>query len=449
MKSIKRAAVITACVSILYVALSYFLSKTEYTFRTWISILGNVTAALILPLLLIIILLLSAYEHNWKGRGILTGVMVAAYAFFGYWTVLFLVIGTEEEKRLTESLLVTDEGGFLNGSHYVYYRPVAFLFKTPSGLTDEAKVEYLEKKYHREFITDPGRDGRLCDKEFSEVKVSVYLSDGELADDYVEGMVIKYLLDGYEALGMKRGYFLSDNDRGRNGHLYMEFGNEGDVPAVSQDIEQLIVYVLDQTDFFMDKNCSIRFYCKSSKGGITGEIPFGKSNSAAGSCSIPNSEEIENSIWEVYRCFFDSSDMIRRTEEGDDDQVQNIGENPELETDYREKAARVLYDTFFAQEGYSYKVCYNAKGNLYIDLGSKAAQEFDDGKIQYYRLVYDRPSKNGACELFVLYRSSGESDSEVIVDMYAVESDTGRAIVSGKKTWSDVGTEEYREITGE
>ena len=56
-----------------------------------------------------------------------------------------------------------------------------------------------------------------------------------------------------------------------------------------------------------------------------------------------------------------------------------------------------MYDAVLAAEGYSYEVCY-AKGNLYIDLGSKVSDK-DDGKIYYYRLVYDRTSKNGACEL--------------------------------------------------
>ena len=73
----------------------------------------------------------------------------------------------------------------------------------------------------------------------------------------------------------------------------------------------------------------------------------------------------------------------------------------------------------------------------------------EDGKVYSYRLVYDRPSKNGACELLVLYRSVEGSDNEAIVDMYAVETATGKVVASGKKAWGDVGTKEYREMTGE
>ena len=127
---------------------------------------------------------------------------------------------------------------------------------------------------------------------------------------------------------------------------------------------------------------------------------------------------------------------------------QGYQKETELEIDGIEEAAKVIYEAVLEKEGFSYEVCYNAKGNLYIDLGSKVLDE-DDGKAYSYRLVYDRPSKNGACELFVLYRSAGGTSDEVIEDMYAVEIDTGKVVASGKKAWSDVGTKEYRELTGE
>lgn len=119
----------------------------------------------------------------------------------------------------------------------------------------------------------------------------------------------------------------------------------------------------------------------------------------------------------------------------------------EPEADYRETAARAVYDAVLSEEGFSYEVYYNAKGNLYIELGTKMSEE--DGKTYSYSLVYDRPSKNGACELLVLYRTAEGSENEAIVDMYAVETVTGKVVASGKKAWSDVGTKAYREMTGE
>lgn len=127
---------------------------------------------------------------------------------------------------------------------------------------------------------------------------------------------------------------------------------------------------------------------------------------------------------------------------------QGYQEETKLEIDSIEEAAKVIYEAVLEKEGFSYEECYNAKGNLYIDLGSKTS-DADNGKTYFYKLVYDRPSKNGACELFVLYRSAGGTSEEVIENMYAVEIDTGKVIASDKKAWSDVGTKEYRELTGE
>lgn len=126
---------------------------------------------------------------------------------------------------------------------------------------------------------------------------------------------------------------------------------------------------------------------------------------------------------------------------------QEMEQEPEPEADYRETAARAVYDAVLLEEGFSYEVYYNAKGNLYIELGTKTSEE--DGRTYSYSLVYDRPSKNGACELLVLYRTAEGSENEAIVDMYAVETASGKVVASGRKAWSDVGTKEYREITGE
>ncbi len=120
-------------------------------------------------------------------------------------------------------------------------------------------------------------------------------------------------------------------------------------------------------------------------------------------------------------------------------------ESEVYEPDYREKPAKMIYDAFLAKEGFSYEVCYNAQGNFYLDLGSKE----EGGQLYHYRLVYDLPSKNGLCELFVLYRAEEGADEEAIVDMYAAKPDTGEVVRSGRKAWSDVGTKAYRDLTGE
>ena len=67
--------------------------------------------------------------------------------------------------------------------------------------------------------------------------------------------------------------------------------------------------------------------------------------------------------------------------------------------------------------------------------------------------MYDRPSRNGACEIFILqkthYTEDNMEESTIILDMYAVEKSTGKVVAGNKQSWGAAGTEEYRRITGE
>lgn len=464
MRDLKRAACALACVSVLYIAVSGLLSITEFSLRTWVDVIGKVTAGMILPLFLLIVLISWVHKRDWNRKWLLVGAAVAMYAVCAFCMALFLSFTMERERKLAEDLLVTERGGFFGDPSYSYYRPAAVFFKVPTEITDETKIQYLEKKYHRKFMADRTGSGKLCDKEFPEVKVNVYVSNMEFDDDYVEGMVLKYLLDGYEELGMERSYYVSDSGTGMNGHMYVEFDGAEDIPEAAQDIEQLIVYAMGKTDFFDDKLCSIWFSYKESEGKLTGKVLFGDSSDYLEEPLIPRANQIEGYIWIEFGDSEFYYEQVTEEEEESDNTLQygegesdestfgtefETGENvSDIEPDSREIAAKVLYDEVFAKEGYSYEVCFNAKGNLYIDLGSRESDE-PGGGTYHYRFVYDRPSKNGACELFVLYRSAEGMDDEVIVDMYAVETDTNKVVASGKKAWSDVGTEEYREITGE
>jgi len=69
-------------------------------------------------------------------------------------------------------------------------------------------------------------------------------------------------------------------------------------------------------------------------------------------------------------------------------------------------------------------------------------------------LVYDRRSENDLCGLYVYYEADLDRNGEYnrsnarILDMYAV-SDDGVVVSSERQSWEDVGTEEYRKLTGE
>lgn len=446
MKTLKRTTLVMTCISILYIAIAYMLAFTELSLRTWADIPGKMTAALLTPLLILILLMVRLHQSRHVHeilKAVFTVAAVGAYGFYAYFAILMIAFSVQEERMIAKNLLVVNESEFLGESKYSYYRPVTLFFRTPAELTDEIKIEYLEKKYDREFVS---YNGKIRDKEFPEVKVSVYLQSMKLQDDCVEGMALKYLTDGYESLEIKRDYDVSKVYGSKNGFMQIRFDGEADIEAVSEDISRLIEYVMEETDFFDEQRGNVCYLCYEGEREIKGAVPFGNPGNRD---SMPDDyyhdpdriEEIVREKYEEYANFYRQIDETREQYSGEklDEEADSSGVEPE--TDYPEEAAKILYDTVFADEGYSYEVHYSAKGNLYIDLGSRDGYDFS--------LVYDRISKNGACDLFVLYRSAEGSDYDTIIDMYAVERSTQKAVLSGKKTWSDVGTREYREITGE
>jgi len=132
----------------------------------------------------------------------------------------------------------------------------------------------------------------------------------------------------------------------------------------------------------------------------------------------------------------------------DTQEVPNTSDNSTPEGAYK-----TLYEALFQSAGDAYQPTYNAKGNFYAVLG--VGSEEVDGQMQNYRrtVVYDRESKNGKCLLFVAYKEytyfDGSSGNTAILNFYAVEKSTGKVVIADKKAWDEVGTAEYREITGE
>lgn len=106
-----------------------------------------------------------------------------------------------------------------------------------------------------------------------------------------------------------------------------------------------------------------------------------------------------------------------------------------------------IYRKRFKVKNDSYIESYSAKGDSRIILHE------DSDVVEY--LVYDRESANGKCGLYVYYRAgkdetgSWSATEAEILDMYAYVYDSGEVIKSGKTTWSDTGTKEYQEATGE
>lgn len=136
-----------------------------------------------------------------------------------------------------------------------------------------------------------------------------------------------------------------------------------------------------------------------------------------------------------------------------DTEVNGSTEN-ETDTDMEdplESQARAVY-TYMKEHGEitddgdvsQVTASYNAKGNFYAVFESGK----DNGNTWDNRLVYDRTSANGEYELFVYEREETGKDTQLL-GFYAVNKTTGEVISGEKTSWSEVGSEAYREATGE
>ena len=150
----------------------------------------------------------------------------------------------------------------------------------------------------------------------------------------------------------------------------------------------------------------------------------------------------------------EAAQLSEQQEEGETYSAEELEEaaeeqrmNQQLKQLRIKKGYRTIYDTCFQKEGYSFTEDYDAKGN------SRAILKEDETSIEY--LVYDRESQNGLCGLYVYYRAPRAADGSwspmdaEILDIYAYVY-AGDSVISSDKTgWSDAGSEEYRDATGE
>ena len=141
------------------------------------------------------------------------------------------------------------------------------------------------------------------------------------------------------------------------------------------------------------------------------------------------------------------SDTSWEDSSGDGALSDGISSSEDIAAQQIETGYRMIYNAYFAAQGDSFEKEYDAKANSYVVLSE------DSSSIRY--LMYDRDSKNGRCGLYVCYEADKGSDGSwssldaAILDMYAYEYSTGIIADSGKTAWADVGSEEYKALTGE
>lgn len=476
MKLLKKVVSIVVCFAVFYILSSLLLAYTDISYRMWVQVLGNITVIWIVPLLLLIFGLVHIFQKDGSASSgamlflkIIFGIAgVVVYLYLAWWGLLIFALTTQWEERVTKGLLVVNEQEFLGANHYVYYKPVALFFRVPGELTTEIKLSYLAEKYEREFAELQDGSDVIYDVAQPDIKVEVVLRGKGLEDDYIDEVVKKYWQEAILAydIGREFAYELGANEGTKS--IAVELYGEEDISAFAEDVSKLLTYIADKTDLVELQHFWIEFYDKMNEG-LKGSIPFGEL--WARDEMQPDYYRFPAQVEKYIRIEYEEAkERLEKKLEKEQAYKEQIEEKLEEENekankvqeeiDARERAAKQIFAAALAEEGYSYEVCYNAKGNLYINLGSRPADELDDAlETGTYRftLVYDRTSKNNACELFVLYKEhyvedeSGDivNDITEIIDMYAVETATGKVVVANKQAWNDLGLEEYRELIGE
>ncbi len=93
----------------------------------------------------------------------------------------------------------------------------------------------------------------------------------ELKDNYVEGLAVYYLNEGYRELALERpARILYDGP-----YYYLALEDEADIAAFFEDASRLMQYAVSQTPFFEEYRGMLYFMHMEGKREVTGGIPFG------------------------------------------------------------------------------------------------------------------------------------------------------------------------------
>lgn len=132
---------------------------------------------------------------------------------------------------------------------------------------------------------------------------------------------------------------------------------------------------------------------------------------------------------------------------GGDTVVDDVLASERDEGEIIHEGFQAIYAQVFEPQGLSCFQDADAKGNERLVLSETSSQ------VEY--VLFDRRSANEKCLLYVQYRANKDTDGSwspadaQILDIYAYDEESGAVVSSGKKSWSDSGTQEYCDLTGE
>lgn len=475
------------------------LAKKELEYRMWV----DLSARILLwctPFLLVGILL-------WKGTRflMLQGKRTASGALLGCF-VLFIIISTmvtvymlllsalkmETEARMPDGNLVVNTSDGYNGGYSYYAEPIGIFARKKFSWDSERYAESLSKIYDTEFIAVQDEDAGTVyhSEDYPGLNVRVW-GTGYRKDDYLQEN-LSYLATSAELDKKGPKFFqgaarLTRYEKEENRHWMEEpdaymvtaltvYGDRleeaaGKIALFIQE-ELLEARRTDGKGLWENMRGRILIILKSSEKDSDSHyftLLFGQGPKESW---VYNEEVTQEEILSRLEQEFSSYKESRRRVSEDASQKRDFDASEEtaddsLETEYSAEQDLAALDTdiqnIYNQINDGYVAIYVSEfagpdGNRFLtDQDAKGNQETivyeDENVVRFLR--YDRESQNKECLLYVYYESDkyedgGYSPTEArILDMYAYVIETGKVISSGRTTWSEMGTKEYRKATGE
>lgn len=406
--------VLYAVFSVIYFGGQRIVRQQGMEYKNFVTILGFIIFAVWTVILIAGLFINSGYivkkkkgldriPGGWIGSGIVVTIIVCL-VMISIGIAGYKKLGQEIEKdgmiEVTHSTVLGDYKSFWKTVNYFMRRPVQPYEQEVYGL--------LEKKYGMEFhyVTDDEGVAYYTPQDYPDIMVTVY-GMNPIEDDFCEQYSSLKLEQAWKNLNAEYtdDYINVELKKVDSAWQFILSLKDNSAEEEYCRLGAKLIY-LAQTDSFFDQfpgTLYLEFFANNNL--MRAQVKFGEGE-----------DYTEQELCEKIRSELTS--ILYSTEH----------------TDIIREYARQIYEKYFMGEsGDTYEEGIDAKGNFFADIGRK------------YRLVFDRESANGRCLLFAL----NSIDGTQLKEYYAVDKETGTIIPSGKRSYTDSGSEEYYKATGE
>ncbi len=453
------------CFITVFFSLKSYLGLYEIEYRYWLDTLGNLViwmAPIVILALWIRLgfsrLLQQKQEQELPDNGLRVArtIVYIVYTLISLGVLLFAglfyLITMHEERVTSDGQLQVMYGGFLDESVWYDYDRVSFWGREYTFPRNARAM--LREKYGCDFKLiglnmDVGQT-YFASEYHPDIAVKVYDIDKK-EDDYREEYLNDLFKKGMNELGLRSQSNITDFDTGHETYYLYQKVRDKDLDLLADEGARLIAFMQEQIKLDEHAPCiggslylALQYHSCSLK---YVSIPFAK--------TAVDKKEIYKLLLELP----DEEDQAYSyeetiTEDEDDDTSEEVVSEDSWEGTIG-RLAEQIYDEQLKDTEDHFEMTANAKGNPYAILGEGSVSDENKAATTSRRtLVYDRTSKNGQCELFVYYEEyydeqGNQLDQTSILDIYAIELESGKIYPSGKHAWADVGNAEYRKATGE